>query len=666
MSPSRRSALLTAAVSVLLALHWWLGVSGTFDKCVTIDESAHLVGGYAYWKFNDYRLQPENGNLPQRWAALPLLAEKPRLEPAEDTGAWSRSIVWVIGQRFLFESGNNTDFMLATARAAMAMWSVVCGLLVFLWSRKLWGETGGLFSLALYAFSPTTLAHGPLVTSDMTATFFLLAASGAYWRWLKNPNPGPLATSLLLTGLAAVSKFSFLLLGPAFLLLACWRWLELRNPNRPDCAVHSGRYFAKEAAVAVAHAGIVVFVIWIFYGMRYIGFAPGMPAGWKYYIPWQELVPKTGFWRLFLLQVKEWRLLPEAYLHGFAYMLELSKARSAFLFGDYGITGWWWFFPYAFLIKTSLAELGAVFLTLLLILVRWKKAFHGWLATAATHLRRVAPLVTLFAVYWFFSIISHLNIGHRHILPVYPPIFIMAGLIARPSAYRWAKATAIALACLAAIESTAVRPHHLAYFNALAGGPANGWRHLVDSSLDWGQDLPDLAKWLAQHPRSKEKIYISYFGMGDWRYEGIRAEPLSPYYQNYRLRYWTELQPGLYCIGATMLQDPYSPWSGPWKPAYEHNYRILLTTLRAELASGKRSPFIAEFGEGDSHPLWDLDRMRFARLRHYLRFRRPEAVIDYTIFVYRLDAREIQTVVDGTPVELAALMEEALRARSSH
>src|SRR5437016_4826130 len=130
----------------LLAIYYILAVTATLEKCTTYDEPLHLTAGYSYWKFNDYRLQPENGNLPQRWAALPLLIEKPRLEPASEPTLWSLSHVWLISQRFLFETGNNTDFMLATARACMALWSVATGLLVFVWSRRLWGDAAGLFS----------------------------------------------------------------------------------------------------------------------------------------------------------------------------------------------------------------------------------------------------------------------------------------------------------------------------------------------------------------------------------------------------------------------------------------------------------------------------------------------------------------------------------------
>ena len=666
MKPFRPpSVVVTAAVAILLALHWWLGVSALWAKSATSDETAHLTGGYSYWRFNDYRLQPENGNLPQRWGALPLLLQHPRLEPTEASDWWSLSHLWVISHHFLYESGNNTDFMLATARAMMALWSVATGLLVFAWSRRLWGDAGGLFSLALYVFSATTLAHGPLVTSDMTVTFFLLAATGAFWRHLQRFEVGSLLLSLVATALTCVAKFSFLLLVPVYALLMVWRWAEpapliadWRGKERAFAG--RGTKLAAMASSAVLHGVAAWVVIWAFFGFRYSAFAPGLPPGWKFYIPWQVILPASGFWSTLIAQARHWHVLPEAFLQGLAYVRYAAEERGAFLNGDYSITGWVTFFPYAFLVKTFLAELAALALVFGVAVARWRRASVG---SILTDLRRGAPLLALFVVYWAFSLASHLNIGHRHILPVYPILFILAGVIVRPGISRGFYVAAGALVGLAAVESMAIRPHYLAYFNFFAGGPANGWRHLVDSSLDWGQDLPGLAQWVHHHRESGEPVYVASSGMSDFAYEGMPAEPLAPYYYQYRPRRWNELKPGLYCVSATMLQDVYSPCRGPWTPALEAAYQRLLRQMRAEIAGGKRDTLIAEFGNGPSKPLWDLDRLRFARLAQYLRLRRPDAMIGYSILIYRLSAEEVHATVNGTAAELADTMEHALRER---
>lgn len=653
MATARARPLTTALVTLLLAIHAWLAVSATLGKSVTSDETAHLTAGYAYWKFNDYRLQPENGNLPQRWAALPLLLQRPHLEPRELPLAWSMSDVWTIAQRFLFEAGNNSDYLLAVARATMVLWSVATGLLVFVWSRRLWDSpAAGLLSLSLYSFSTTTLAHGPLVTSDMTITALMLAAVGAFWRHLERPSATSLVLSALLTGLAAIAKFSFLLLAPMFVVLALW-WLATPARRGPVP-------WPRLASSAAVHVAAVFAVVWAAFGFRHSGFAPGLPEGMKYYITWERLLPDSGFWRGALLWLKQTAILPEAYLHGFAYVLKASGERGAFLAGNYSNTGWWWFFPYAFLIKSTPAELLALLGGAALAAARQLSRFRSVKLFPPGASRALVPLGVVVGVYGLASVAGNLNIGHRHILPLYPVLFIAAGALASRLCTNRGRVACLGLVLLAATTAWRAHPNYLAYFNRLAGGADERWRQLVDSSLDWGQELPSISRWLEAHRQPEEAVFLAYFGMGDPAYEGIDAIPLAPYYFHRRLRPWTELEPGLFVISATMLQDVYSPWRGPWTTGRENAYQTLLASMRAEIASGERAPLIADFGEGPSQPLWNLDRLRFARLAHYLRVREPEAIINHSVLVYRLSAHEIHTMVDGGLSEVVALMQQAL------
>lgn len=660
-----RSALVTL-VTLLLAAHVWLALSATLGLGVTADETAHLTGGYSYWKFSDYRLQPENGNLPQRWAALPLLPAQPRLEPAEQRDAWSRSNVWLVSQHFFFGSGNPIEYLLLLARTSMLTWSVATALLVFAWSRRLWGDAAGLGSLALYAFSPTLLAHAPLVTSDVCAAFWLLASAGAWWHVSRRIDARWLTVSLLAAGGAAVAKFSCVLLLPVAGVLLLWRVLAAA-PLEVALIGASPRTISSRpgklgvlAVLGVAHLLAAWFVIWACFGFRFSAFADGLPPALKFFSDWNSTIPATGLGHVFFTQARQLHLLPEAYLQGFAFVLWAAQERGAFLAGEFSTRGWWWFFPYAFLVKSTLAELAAVVgLTGLAV----ARALRGGAAALARATTRVAPLLVLGAIYAAASLTSHLNIGQRHILPLYPILFILAGALAGPAVSSWRRLIAPGLAAVAIVTALAVRPDYLAYFNPLAGGPAQGWRHLVDSSLDWGQNLPRLADWLREHRRPGEPAFVSVFGSDDIAYHGIVAEELSPYYGFGRRRRWVELQPGWYCVSATMLQDVYSPYAGPWTLEREVAYRKLLRMMRAELAQGSRSPDLGEFGHGPEELMWNLDRARFARLCLYLRIRRPEAVIGHTVFVHRLNADEVRVVVDGTMSELAAAMEAAAAAQ---
>jgi 4-amino-4-deoxy-L-arabinose transferase-like glycosyltransferase len=666
--------ILTTAVALLLALHWWWGVSALIGSGVTNDEPVHLTSGYSYWRFNDYRMQPENGNLPQRWAALPLLVmhPAPSLNPAGEPGWWGESQQWLISNAFFFLSGNNTDYMVFCARAWMALWSVATGLLVFCWARRLWGDAGGLMALALYAVSPTALAQGPLVTSDMCAAFWLIAATGAWWRTTRRVTWGRLLLSSAVTGLAFVAKFSAVLLLPVFALLILWATFAAepvvlalggipaarREIRRP------GAKFGVLAAVLVAHGVATWAVIWTCFGWRYSAFAPGLPPAWKFYLPTNEILADPGLLTKVITGAFKLHFLPQAYLQGFAHV-RYQADRGAFLLGRYSNTGWWWFFPYAFLAKSTVGELLAAAGLVLAATLRWLRppSARDRLVRLSRDAWRLAPLLALAAVYWTFSLLTTLNIGQRHILPMYPALFIVAGALLRPGAQRWFRGAGAAFVLLSAGESLWVRPHYLAFFNVISGGPSQGWRQLVDSSLDWGQDLPALANWVRAHHRPGEPVYVSYFGSDNPAYQGLKAYELSPYYAYGRPRRWIELQPGLYCISATLLQDVYSLVAGPWTAARESVYQSLLKQMRAELASGVRKPDLEDFGQGPNYPLWELDRLRFARLTTYLRLRRPDAVINYTIFVYRLNAHEVHTAVDGSAKEFSHLLATAWAER---
>lgn len=667
-SPTARklpSVLVTALVTVLLALQWWMGVSATTEICSTSDELAHVTGGLSYWKFKDFRLQPENGNLPQRIAALPWLLSGARMDTT-NAKSWGTSNVWIVGHRLFYESGNNTDYLLLLSRATIALTGVGVGLLIFLWSRSLWGDAGGLVSLGLYAFCPNFLANAPLATSDVTMTLGLLASCWAFWRQTRRLDWTTGTVSVVIVAVTSAAKLSFVGLLPMFaLMLAVRLWSDeplvvALGPVRTLIAWREKlRVFI---LMALVHAAAMWIAIWACFDFRYSPVGPGMPAQLQFFAAWEIVMPAHGFWHYFFSAARAVHLLPEAFLQGFAYFLYAAAERGAFLNGEYSNTGWLQFFPYAFVVKTPWPQLLAFALAGSAVLGAWWRARRGQglLARVRADLYRVTPLAVLFAVYWAFSLTSHLNIGLRHILPTYPVLFIGAGLLARPAARRWLAGIAVALVVWLAAVSIDIRPHYLAYFNPLAGGPQNGWRHLVDSSLDWGQDLPGLAAWLRRERHPGEDVYVSYSGSGDFEYEGIRARELAFVYNFDKPRKWFELGPGLYCVGATMLQSTYNGWRGPWTLDKERNYLALRNILSTPLKATT-----VKAAQERAQQLYTLDQLRMARLSQYLRLRRPDGVIGYSIFVYRLGADEVQGAVYGSMADLASAMERAITSHGN-
>jgi hypothetical protein len=335
--------------------------------------------------------------------------------------------------------------------------------------------------------------------------------------------------------------------------------------------------------------------------------------------------------------------------------------------GDYSITGWVTFFPWAFLIKTPLP-----FLLLLLagLGVAVRRLFARSAAMPWQRLRPLTPLAVLFVVYWTTSLASALNIGHRHILPTYPVLFIAAGWLARWCDRRHLVG-AVGLAALLlwhAGESWRARPHYLAYFNQIVGGSANGWRHLVDSSLDWGQDLPGLKAWLDAHARG-ETVYLAYFGTGDPRYEGIVARHLPTLPIVGPPPAWHPLEPGIYAISATMLQQVYSDYRGDWRLEYEREFQHLRnlepTLLAYQADAERRAALLAEATASAWNTAWKrYAALRFARLCHYLRLRQADAAIGHSILVFRLNAAELRAVVGGSAREWQAALEAAAHGRA--
>jgi hypothetical protein len=208
-------------------------------------------------------------------------------------------------------------------------------------------------------------------------------------------------------------------------------------------------------------------------------------------------------------------LLPGAFISGLLATFEQSSARVSFLLGHRGIHGFPYYFVISYLVKTPLPEIALIAGGCVLAVVR---AYRGALAYAA---------VLATALYYYAcALAAHLNIGHRHLLPMYPFLIVLAGcaagaMIARVQLRGWA----FALYAWLAWGTLHIAPSYLAYFNELAGGARGGMAFLVDSNLDWGQDLPGLKRWM--DARGVRRIYLSYFGSGMPEYYGIdyRALP---------------------------------------------------------------------------------------------------------------------------------------------
>jgi hypothetical protein len=658
-------AFLTTLAVLLALLHAVMALTATTGKSTTADEIGHLTAGLAYNSRADYRLQPENGNLPQRWTALPMTWAGVRL-PSPQTEAWQKGDVWRYGRSFFYQGGLATDEFLFLGRMMIGLFSAATGLLIFHWSRALFGWRGAFLSLGLFVFCPAFLAHGALATSDVVMTFFFLASVGAWWRHLEKPGAAGAALSAITLGLAFVAKFSAVLLPPMLAAIAVI-WAAGRAP-----AIGWRRALGRLAGSALVHALTVWAIIWLFYGFRFSAFSDDPTANAGFNHPWSWMLEGLGTPGKFITLLRDWHALPEAWLFGLAFVLGFSEARGAFLNGDYSLTGWVGFFPFAFLVKTTLPLL-AVAATLLVAGTRQiaTRLRTNGRSEVLTMLRPLTPLAVLFGFYWATSLASHLNIGHRHLLPVYPVIFIGAGWLGRWLDVRRPFAAAVlgGLLLWHAVESWRIRPHYLAYFNAIVGGPANGWKHLVDSSLDWGQDLPGLADWLARNNVGAKRtpVFLAYFGTGEPAYEKIDARIIAALPDFDAARPWRPLAAGIYAVSATQLQQVYSDQHA-WTLPLEREFQELRASEPALLAwqndRARRAELAREFPAARWREKWRrYEALRFARLCFYLRVRAPDANAGYSVLIYRLSAEEVAGATGGSLDEWKNLIEQAAARR---
>lgn len=602
------------------------------------DEIAHITGGESYWRWGVNHLQPENGFVAMHWSTLPLRLHPPTFPvvPLDLSAAFAMVFT---GHRFFYESGNDPAAMLASGRAMMAVIGSALVLLIGGWGRKLWGPTGGLLAAGLATFSPTLLAHGGLVMSDLPTSFFLLLTLTVWWALFQKVSWERVVLAGVCAGFLLLSKMSGTLGLPMIAVLALirafageplpWHFLRARGE------VAGGKKFALIVAVSTGGAILAGLTLWAAFGFRFSMFAnPDAPRPHQE-VTWEMLLSGGGIATRFVGVLREWRLLPEAWLHGFAETVHFLPGRMAFLNGETNNTGWLSYFPYAWLVKTPLPLLALFALGLVVFASR----------TSATNpsepggknrrnpLYAASPLIVLFIVYWAFALTTRINIGHRHLLPIYAPMFIFAG---GTSAWwftgsRLTRGVVTVLVVWFIAESWWVRPSYLSYFNVIAGGPSNGYRHLVDSNVDVGQDVIALKHWLdaeAARRGSAERVFLSFFGPSDPKSYGIEATRFADNGFDARPRtYPAKVSGGLYCVSVTLFQGLYTLSAGPWTAERERVYQHLMTILSTRAATTEQA--IA------------VEHLQFGRLRYFLAQRTPDARVGYSILIFRLSDNEV-------------------------
>jgi hypothetical protein len=532
-----------------LAAYSGLAVSASRTKSSTFDEPIHLPPGYLSLTLGDHRMNPDHPPLVRRLAALPLLFLDVKWD--QNDFAWSVGRPWEFGKRFLYR-WNDAETLLFWGRLPIVALGALLLCAIFFFTRRHYGEPAALLALFLGASNPDLLAHGAIVSTDLGIAVFTFLTVLAFARVVDAVSPARVALAGLSLGAAWATKFSGLgllpMLGlPALLVALDRRPLTLALPKGGrEVATRRGK-LALLAAVFLVMGLVAVATVWAAYGFRsplaVDAAAEARIFDWRT-VQLREPVPQ------FLAEaLRRSGLLPEAWVWGFLHFLVHSESRPAFLFGELSETGWWYYFPATFLLKTPLP-----------LLVLFAAGVTTARRTGAD--RRLEWLLFLpLLVFFALSMSRSINIGHRHLLPVYPFVLVIAGRVAALAfgprgRARWLAAPVLVLALGQALATARAHPHYLAYFNELGGGSGNGWRYLVDSNLDWGQELKGLRAWMARSGVARVKL--AYFGTANVEYYGVSADRLPGYQPPPPSAAVREVAPGdVVAVSATLLQGLY-------------------------------------------------------------------------------------------------------------
>ena len=551
-------------VLVLLAALAAQALFAALATSATDDEPYYVVSGLSALLTGDYRLSVDHPPLmPMVCGAAAYLAGAAPIPRNQD---WAAALRLKYSYFYLWTGANAPKAvrLVTAARLPVIALSLALALLVFVWARQLYGWRAALLPLVLYCFEPNIIAHSSVATLDLGLAAASSFALYAFWRFLGTRRWVYLVLTGIALGAAAAVKLPGLLLLVVLPVLASIRASAdpRAAPGESSLEVARSGGWRTILPYFAAILGIALVSLWAVYrfGLGPLSLVPGAAR-----------MPLGQYWQAISFQVGHQQM-----------------GHPAYLLGQTSAAGWWYYYPLAFLVKTSLP-------LLILLGLAFSRSGAG--------LKPVLPRSELFlvvpaAIFLLFTMAQKLDLGIRYLLPIYPLLIILTGRTlagrskllpngAAGNRPRWMSAAVMALAVWAVAEALLYSPHYLAYFNELAGGPSHGTRVLVDSNLDWGQDLKRLAAWQRAHPTASP-LHFAYFGPANVALYGVKCERLPDLGPKDPPRppewYFTETRPrpGWIAISVNCLKlIPAYGWLESYRPVDHAGYSIAIYHIPA-------------------------------------------------------------------------------------
>ncbi|HRU35861.1 MAG TPA: glycosyltransferase family 39 protein [Candidatus Paceibacterota bacterium] len=562
--------LIPIFIGLVLIIAALLMLNSSLRESAIVDELAHIPAGYSYLKFGDNRLNPEHPPLLKDLSAIPLVFLN--LNFPIESNYWQQYIngQWDVGRVFLYESGNNADQIIQLARIFPMILTLLTAFLVYLLAKKFVGPYWALLPFILFSFSPLFLAHGHYVTTDIAAAFGAILIFLIVIPKMMQPSKKNLLVAGLFLGIAQLTKFSLLLFYPLIIIfILIWKIVQIIKQKKSHLTISPLKEILKTL-------GNIIIVFIISFGVIYLVYLPqniNYPIEKQVYDTEQILYSFAGGPDPQLETCRHWtgsisrqmRCVAEIdialsknkitkpfaqYLLGALMVVERSTGgNTGYFLGNISNSGWHEYFPIVFLIKEPIPSLILIFLAIFWSFKNFIKSTidniknKNWWTKLINWLSQnflLFCILIFIIIYSIFSIRSPLNIGYRHLTVIIPLIYILTAdqikkwwwgvknnvdsqsifslLINFNQIKKIGIKTILILILIMwyIIEALIISPHFIAYFNEFVGGAKNGYKYVVDSNLDWGQDLKRLAKFVEEN--NINKIKLDYFGGGSPTY----------------------------------------------------------------------------------------------------------------------------------------------------